>query len=69
MYGSLTTIILIMLWLYGCMYIILLGGELNALIEKFYFGRKRGTGPSKKRGDNPAEKTRVDKPETCVKME
>lgn len=69
MYGSLTTIILIMLWLYGCMYIILLGGELNALIEKFYFGRKRGTGPSKKRGDNPAKKTRVDKPETCVKME
>lgn len=30
MYGSLTTIILIMLWLYGCMYIILLGGEINA---------------------------------------
>ena len=35
MYGSLTTIILIMLWLYGCMYIILLGGEINALLEKF----------------------------------
>ena len=35
MYGSLTTIILIMLWLYGCMYIILLGGELNAILEKF----------------------------------
>ena len=30
MYGSLTTIILVMLWLYFCMYIILLGGELNA---------------------------------------
>lgn len=28
-YGSLTTIILIMLWIYFCMYIILLGGELN----------------------------------------
>ena len=35
MYGSLTTITLIMLWLYGCMYIILLGGEINALLEKF----------------------------------
>lgn len=33
MYGSLTTIILIMLWLYLCMYVILLGGELNALLE------------------------------------
>ena len=26
MYGSLTTIVLIMLWLYFCMYILLLGG-------------------------------------------
>ena len=34
MYGSMTTIILIMLWLYGGMYIILLGGELNALLER-----------------------------------
>ena len=34
MYGSMTTIILIMLWLYLCMYIILLGGELNALLER-----------------------------------
>ena len=38
MYGSLTTIILIMLWLYVCMYVILLGGELNALLE----GLERG---------------------------
>ena len=36
MYGSMTTIILILLWLYGCMYIILLGGELNALLERFF---------------------------------
>lgn len=35
MYGSMTTIVLILLWLYGCMYIILLGGELNALLERF----------------------------------
>lgn len=35
MYGSFTTLILIMLWLYGCMYIILLGGEINAILEGF----------------------------------
>lgn len=35
MYGSLTTIVLIMLWLYAGMYIILLGGEVNALLERF----------------------------------
>lgn len=34
MYGSLTMIILIMLWLYMCMYVILLGGEVNALLER-----------------------------------
>lgn len=39
MYGSMTTIILIMLWLYMCMYVILLGGEVNALLEKYYFNR------------------------------
>ena len=33
MYGSLTTIVIIMLWLYFCMYILLLGGELNVLLE------------------------------------
>lgn len=36
MYGSLTTIVLIMLWMYFCMYSILLGGELNVLLrDKF----------------------------------
>lgn len=34
MYGSLTTIVLIMLWLYFCMYVILLGGEINILLEE-----------------------------------
>ena len=34
MYGSLTMIILIMLWLYMCMYVILLGGEVNALLQR-----------------------------------
>ena len=32
MYGSLTTIVLIMLWMYFCMYSILLGGEVNVLM-------------------------------------
>ena len=36
MYGSLTTIVLIMLWLYFCMYIMLLGGELNDILEKYW---------------------------------
>lgn len=40
LYGSFTTIVLIMLWLYGCMYIILLGGEVNALLEGFRGERK-----------------------------
>lgn len=34
MYGSLTTIVLTMLWLYFCMYIILLGAEINSCWEK-----------------------------------
>ena len=35
MYGSLTTIMLIMMWMYFCMYCILIGGELNVM-----FGEK-----------------------------
>ena len=35
MYGSLTTIILIMLWLYFCMYILLLGAEVNLWLGEF----------------------------------
>lgn len=34
MYGSLTTIVLVMLWLYFCMYIILLGAEINSYFEE-----------------------------------
>lgn len=39
MYGSLTTIVLIMLWLYFCMYSILLGGVLNKLVARQLFDR------------------------------
>lgn len=34
MYGSLTTLIIIMLWLYSCMYIMLIGAGVNAYIEQ-----------------------------------
>ena len=34
MYGSLTTIVLIMLWLYVCMYVVLLGGEINVFAKE-----------------------------------
>lgn len=40
MYGSLTMLILILLWLYMCMYVILLGGEVNALLERYKRGIK-----------------------------
>lgn len=40
MYGSLTTIVLIMLWMYFCMYSILLGGELNVLLYDELFDTK-----------------------------
>lgn len=33
MYGSLTTLILILLWMYFCMFIILIGAEINAYFE------------------------------------
>ena len=41
MYGSLTTIVLIMLWLYFCMYCILLGGEINVFLHDNVFSRFR----------------------------
>lgn len=44
MYGSMATIVLIMLWLYGCMYIILLGGEVNALLDRYVWRARSGNG-------------------------
>ena len=41
MYGSLTTIVLIMLWMYFCMYSILLGAEVNILMyDKMFLGKE-----------------------------
>ena len=36
-YGSLTSIVLIMMWIYVCMYIILLGAEMNVFLKKHRF--------------------------------
>ena len=36
MYGSLTTIVLLMLWMYFCMYIVLICGELNNIYEEWW---------------------------------
>lgn len=36
MYGSLTTLIIVMLWLYMCMYIMFAGAEVNSMLVKPY---------------------------------
>lgn len=33
MYGSLTAIVLLMLWLYACMYMMFIGGEINVYLQ------------------------------------
>lgn len=40
MYGSLTTIVLAMMWVYGCMYSILLGATMNKMIAEIVEKRK-----------------------------
>lgn len=40
-YGSLTTIALIMLWLFFCMYVVLLGAEINDLLEEYLDNEKQ----------------------------
>lgn len=35
MYGSLTAIVLLMLWLYACMYMMFIGAEINVLLQGF----------------------------------
>lgn len=36
-YGSLTSIILVMMWVYVCMYIILIGAEINTLVQEYKY--------------------------------
>ena len=40
-YGSLTAIVLLMLWIYFCMYMLLIGGEINVFIQSAYNEKKR----------------------------
>ena len=51
MYGSLSTLIVVMIWMYFCMYIILLGALINRffLPANEYLWRKRVLGRKKKR--------------------
>lgn len=44
MYGSLTTIVLLMLWMYFCVYIVLVCGEFNSIYERYWKGRHEGSG-------------------------
>lgn len=39
-YGSLSAIVLLMLWLYFCMYIFLIGAEINKLLRPLFITRK-----------------------------
>lgn len=35
-YGAMTTIALLMVWLYACMYILFFGGWLNEMVRRFF---------------------------------
>lgn len=39
-YGSLTAVVLLMLWLYACMYMLLIGGEINDCLRRLAFVEK-----------------------------
>lgn len=41
MYGSLTAIVLLMLWIYVCMCILLMGGEINIFLSEYFRPSKR----------------------------
>jgi membrane protein len=51
MYGSLTTIVLIMLWLYFCMYIMMMCAEINVIFEDAFEKWLRSRKKSQKRVD------------------
>ena len=41
LYGSLTAVILMMLWIYSCIYMLLIGAEINKHIENGFFRRMK----------------------------
>ena len=48
MYGNLTTMILLMLWVYFCMYLVLVGAEINDWFERRMTGQEQNLLDSKK---------------------
>ena len=55
MYGSLTTVVILMLWLYFCMYIVFIGAEFNVFVKQynrrtFPFHKPQATEPAKQEG-------------------
>ena len=50
MYGSLTTIVLIMLWLYFCMYIMMMSAEVNVIFNESFRKWLKRDQTKKKRG-------------------
>lgn len=55
MYGSLTTIVLIMLWLYFCMYCILVGAQINIYMHDILFTGKDEQTEEKKTDESICE--------------
>jgi len=55
-YGSLTTIVLFMLWLYFCMYILFIGAEINILLQNKELIQK-----VKQMYQNPSDEITIDK--------
>lgn len=47
-YGSLTTVALLILWLYICMYILFLGEELNVMLDSGFFQKIKNWLPEKR---------------------
>lgn len=47
-YGSLTTVALLILWLYICMYILFLGEELNVMLDSGFFRKIKNWLPEKR---------------------
>ena len=58
-YGSLTSIILLMIWVYWCMYAILIGAEINAWMDKR--NKKKSENKNKKKNITKENKDNINK--------
>ena len=62
MYGSLASVILMALWLYMCMYVMLIGAEINKFMDDGIRGiRRRARKASRKKRRRERKKRREDK--------